>query len=109
MTRMWMVEPRILCRQHLLGEHKELHQLVGALLKGRMNVVEGHARLGQVECDSIYDRHEELVQEMKRREMNHNSPLPEFEELELGQVDRRASLEELIRRCPRCRSRYYVT
>ena len=33
MTRMWMVPPVILCRQHLLGCHKEIHFLLGHLAK----------------------------------------------------------------------------
>ena len=30
---MWMVNPKILCKNHILGEHKELHQCVGILNK----------------------------------------------------------------------------
>lgn len=103
MTRMWMVDPHILCRQHLLGEHKELHQLVGCLLRGRS--LQGYVDSGQIECRSISSRHEELVQEMLRRGYRHLSPLPEFPESDLGSVDREASLKELLRRCPTCRSR----
>ena len=33
--RMWMVNPEILCRKHLLGEHVELHMLVGWIIKGK--------------------------------------------------------------------------
>lgn len=33
--RMWMLPPQLLCRQHLLGEHKELHMLYGTLKRGR--------------------------------------------------------------------------
>jgi Pyrimidine dimer DNA glycosylase len=29
--RMWLVDPRLMCSQHLLGEHVELHMLVGSL------------------------------------------------------------------------------
>lgn len=32
--RMWMVPPELMCRQHLLGEHVELHMFVGAINKG---------------------------------------------------------------------------
>lgn len=31
MTRMWCVNPHSLCREHLLGEHNELHKLVGGI------------------------------------------------------------------------------
>jgi hypothetical protein len=30
---MWMVDPRLVCSKHLLGEHVELHMFVGCLLK----------------------------------------------------------------------------
>lgn len=109
MTRMWMVEPSVLCRQHLLGEHKELHQLVGAIRKGRWNVIEGHANLGQVETRSIIERHDELVLEMTRRGMNHKSPLPPFEASDFGEVDVLDSLLDLTDRCKRCRARYSIS
>ena len=32
--RMWMVDPQIMCRQHLLGEHTEMHMFVGTLKRG---------------------------------------------------------------------------
>jgi hypothetical protein len=32
--RMWMVWPELMCRKHLLGEHVEIHMLLGALNKG---------------------------------------------------------------------------
>jgi hypothetical protein len=31
---MWMVDPRQMCRQHLLGEHNELHMFAGTMRKG---------------------------------------------------------------------------
>jgi len=27
--RMWMLNPKALCRKHLMGEHVEIHMLVG--------------------------------------------------------------------------------
>lgn len=33
--RMWVVNPKILCRKHLLGEHVELHMATGHLQRGR--------------------------------------------------------------------------
>ena len=29
--RQWMVDPRLLCRKHLLGEHVENHMFIGTL------------------------------------------------------------------------------
>lgn len=31
--RMWNINPRYMCRKHLLGEHVETHMLVGSLRK----------------------------------------------------------------------------
>jgi hypothetical protein len=104
MTRMWMVNPKTMCRNHLLGEHKELHQLVGTILLGRMNVVHGHAKKGQVQCRSIQSRHIELVLEMLSRGYNHQSPLPEFDFLDVGEIDLEESDKELRRRCNKCSS-----
>ena len=60
--RMWMVNPKILCRKHLLGEHGEIH-------KHRHNFVKQHSitkriELGQIEPSSMESRHDELVKEM---------------------------------------------
>lgn len=105
MSRMWMLSTHSLCRQHLLGEHKELHQLVGTINAGRLSVIEGHARLKQVDTRLIRSRHEQLVQEMLWRGHNHNSPLPEFDDPELGEVDPTANLVDLCSRCPECKRR----
>lgn len=99
-----MLPPDKMCRNHLLGEHKELHQLVGALLKGRMNVVLGHARLNQIETKSIISRHDELVEEMKKRGYNHRSPLPEFDPVDIGKVNLEENLKDLCSRCETCRA-----
>lgn len=108
MTRMWMLPPPILCRNHLLGEHKEIHQLVGAIRKGRWKVIKGHARLGQIETRSIAARHEELVQELLRRGYNHHSPLPAYPPTDIGRVDPTANLDDLTTRCGECLRRYVL-
>ena len=30
---MWMVDPRFMCRAHILGEHRECHALIGTILQ----------------------------------------------------------------------------
>ena len=42
---------------------------------------------------------------MQRRDMNHKSPLPDFEEKNYGIVDSNNSYNELMKRCEDCRSR----
>ena len=100
---MWMVEPDLLCRQHLMGEHVELHMLVGSLNKGKS--VKGFIRDGLIEVQSVRDRHEQLVVEMTRRGYNHKSPLPEFNSFIAGSVNVADNIEELKRRCTHCRDR----
>lgn len=99
--RMWMVDPSLLCRQHLLGEHKELHMLVGTLLKGIS--VAGYINGGLAEIHSIKKRHKQLVKEMENRGYNHQSPLKQFTSYRAGRVDVDESNRELIKRCEHCR------
>jgi hypothetical protein len=110
--RMWMVDPRILCNKHLLGEHGEIH-------KHRHNFVKGHKVSGrlspvvQVEPKSMQDRHDALAEEMLRRGMNHKSPyqqpdLSEYPyEVQVAEVDIDISLKDLTERCEACRDRVH--
>ena len=112
--RMWMVDPRVMCRQHLLGEHKELHMLASSMCLGK--TLDGHVTRGQLELGSMLPRHNELVAEMERRGWNHLTPLEQdFDEWgttmaealsfydDLGKVDRAASRALLAGRCAGCR------
>jgi hypothetical protein len=100
--RMWLIDPRLMCSQHLLGEHVELHMLVGSLNRGKR--IDGFLRDGLVELRSIRRRHAELVVEMQRRGFRHQSPLPDFRASRAGSVDVLANLKELARRCHTCRA-----
>ena len=67
--RIWDVEPRELCRAHLLGEHRELHGLWNILTLGKT----GYSRHPETlrwagRLAALYARHEALVHEMQRRE-----------------------------------------
>jgi hypothetical protein len=108
---MWMVNPKILCRRHLLGEHVELHMFAGAFAKG--------TRAGRfvtenlLEFGALRSRHEELVREMKARGYKHGSPwkpLPKCEQItkaeRAAKIDRPAALAELLRRCPECSANF---
>lgn len=107
MTRMWKIAPELLCDQHLLGEHNELHQIVGTIRKHPHSeaILEGHAREGQIETSAIQSRHDDLVEEMESRDMNHLSPMEYNDELDIGEVDPEVSLEVLYSRCEECRNR----
>ena len=74
--RIWDLPPEILCRQHLLGEHRELHGLWNILTldkKGYREHPETKRWVGRLAA--LYSRHEALVAEMHRRGYRHNSPL----------------------------------
>lgn len=101
--RQWNVDPKLLCRKHILGEHVECHMFVGTINK--KSSLSGYISRGLVEVHNIEKRHAELVSEMIRRGYNHKSPLPEFRSWTEGHVDSEANLVELARRCPECRKR----
>ena len=104
---MWMVNPKLLCRKHLLGEHGEIH-------KHRHNFVKGHSiagRIGQIDPAKMSERHDSIAAEMIDRGMNHNSPYeqPDLSKYDLTNftVDVNVSLEDLKQRCPECRKNIY--
>jgi hypothetical protein len=109
---MWMVDPDKMCDQHLLGEHHETHVFLGRIEKG-MSISQYTTR-GMLEPTALWVRHEQLVREMARRGMIHQSPFPaktEFKRLLRGlpreelnaKVDPIWSLSLLRSRCERCR------
>lgn len=103
--RQWMVDPRIMCHQHLLAEHYEIHMYVGAANKG-INL-QGYYDSDVIEPQSFKSRHDELVSEMLNRGYTHKSPLkPLAVVLPDHTMDKEASLKELLRRCPHCKTRY---
>lgn len=110
--RMWMVDPETMCRKHLLGEHVEIHMLIGALRKGKP--LHGFTKKGLLEFSSVGGRHDQIVLEMESRGYVHRSPLGlEPEDIESllvwarkndKGVDRENSLLELHKRCPECKA-----
>lgn len=80
MVRIWCVPVKLLDRQHLLGEHVELHIIWNAILKERAGIKAGwqkHPETKKFRCRlyQLFDRHNQQVFEMKRRGYQHNSPL----------------------------------
>lgn len=81
MVRIWRAPVAKLDRQHLLGEHVELHVILNALrkkLKGIKGGWQHHPQTLRFEhhLGMLYDRHNQQIKEMARRGYNHNSPLP---------------------------------
>ena len=74
--RIWDIPPEKLCRNHLLGEHSELHAIWIILTQGQ----KGYSRHPEVirwkgRLKALYLRHEALVREFTRRGYQHHSPL----------------------------------
>jgi hypothetical protein len=74
--RIWDVEPALLCRNHLLGEHRELHAVWSIITQNKQGY-KNHpeTRRWRGKLAALYIRHESLVREMARRGYRHNSPL----------------------------------
>ena len=104
--RMWMVNPKIMCSQHLLGEHVEIHMFIGTL--NRKKSVKGYLEKGLLEIHNLYVRHEILVEEMKRRSYNHYSEVDEkWKYVEkVGTIDKEKNVAELVNRCSNCKRRH---
>ncbi len=100
--RMWNINPELLCRKHLMGEHVEMHSFLGCIKKSTS--LKGYIENGLVEVQNIQKRHDELANEMIKRGYNHKSPLICCNVLwEEGCVDYLNNIEELKRRCPDCK------
>ena len=74
--RIWDLNPSLLCRNHLLGEHRELHALWTIITEGKKGYSSHPETLRWVgKQRALYLRHEDLVLEMKKRGYNHASDL----------------------------------
>jgi len=104
--RMWMVDPGEMCRQHLLGEHSEIH-------KHRHNFVKGHNISGRIEGNAVepeamQERHDALVSEMLKRGYKHNSPYeqPDLSKYPIETRQAKVNIQEarklLEKKCLRC-------
>ena len=104
--RMWMVDPRILCRKHLLGEHVELHMAAAWLRLGKR--IDGWVSGNCMEPLSIGARHKALAAELTRRGYKHRSPLRQPRVLKTQRpttkIEKKAAYRELLRRCPACKA-----
>jgi hypothetical protein len=75
-VRIWDLPPKILCRQHLLGEHRELHAIWAVITKKKIGYSRHPETLRWIgKLHALYNRHELLVKEMMLRGYNHHSPL----------------------------------
>ena len=103
--RMWMLNPNLMCSQHISGEHNEI-------TKTKPSFEKSHSIKGRlypttlIEPAKMKKRHDRLAQFL-----NHNSPyeMPDLFCYPEGQlkakVDKWQSLCELYRRCSKCRAK----
>jgi hypothetical protein len=76
--RIWDIHPKGLCRNHLLGEHRELHAIWSILTTGKKGYAHHpETRRWKGRLQALYLRHQGLVQEMTRRGYKHQSPMDE--------------------------------
>ena len=108
--RMWMVEPKILCDKHLLGEHAECHMLAANLIRKRK--ITNYIKFNLLEPKSLHKRHDSLAWEMQQRKFKHKSPLPRYDISYLPnqqqdyKVNVKLSHKDLLARCSKCRKRF---
>lgn len=109
--RMWMIEPKLLCDQHLLGEHGEIHKHRHVFEKQQSITGRVEKDFPDIEPDRMEYRHHELALEMKERGFNHLSPYecPDLNYLSPSHRMARANifhnLADLCKRCPDCKQR----
>jgi hypothetical protein len=110
---MWNVPVERMCRKHLLGEHVEMHMLIGSMSKNKS--IKGFVERGLIDPELVIVRHNQIAEEMVRRGYNHKSPMdvdathvlreymrahPEY--INELYVDIRKSVSDLSERCPEC-------
>jgi hypothetical protein len=103
-TRMWMVNTEWMCNTHLGEEHTSIHMFL-RLLKDKKRI-QGFIDQGFVEIHNLRSRHDELVEEMIRRGMEHKTSMPwYFEERRAGYISEEKSAQDLVMECNECRER----
>lgn len=74
--RVWDIPAERLCRNHLLGEHRELHAIWSIILSGKRGYSCHPEVMRWRGClHALFLRHEEQVREMEARGYSHRSPL----------------------------------
>jgi hypothetical protein len=101
---MWGINPKLLCRKHLMGEHVEMHMFVGTLNKNKS--LKGYIDKGLVVVQDIKKRHDILAKEIVKRGFNHQSPIQlNIPLYEAGKINITDNIEDLSSRCEKCKER----
>jgi hypothetical protein len=105
---MLMIDPKYLCKNHLLGEHNEIHKHRNIFEK-KHSIKNRISPIVQIEPDSMSKRHDDLMNEMLRRGYNHKSNYiqPDLSYLNnterYAKVDTNISINDLKNRCILCK------
>lgn len=105
--RMWGIDPKFLCKKHLLGEHGEIHKHMHNFVK-KHKITKRISPIVQIEPENMKSRHDELSEEMLKRGYNHNSPYeqPDLSHLSdnerYAKIDINISIDDLKSRCVEC-------
>lgn len=106
-----MVEPKIMCRQHLIGEYRELFTILGILKRGTS--IKGYIDNDLIEPSSILSRYNEVREEMISRgykpmkefmfsvELFNHLPVEQYSHI----IDKEYSKKILLSRCAECSKR----
>ena len=108
---MWMIDPKLLCSKHLIGEHGEIHKHLPSFRKGYK--IDGRFDpVVQIQLNRLKERHDELAVEMFARKYRHISPLLDIPNLKEKypqhydkMVDLNISKTDLYQRCFACEGR----
>jgi hypothetical protein len=106
--RMWMLNPKILCKNHILGQHLELHMFLGVIREGKK--LDGYIMNNLLEPLSIESYHNMIVEEMITRGMNHKTPIENASKIITTlpdayyhkRINRMSAYKTLMDRCPKC-------
>lgn len=106
--RMWMIDPKKMCRKHLLGEHVEIHMFRGVIK--RKSHLKGYVKNNCLELNKLKERHDLLVKEIEKRGYVHNSDFIEDYDISYlsadelnSKVDIEKAEKDLISKCEECR------
>ncbi|HWI40646.1 MAG TPA: pyrimidine dimer DNA glycosylase/endonuclease V, partial [Verrucomicrobiae bacterium] len=74
--RVWDLPPHLLCRSHLLGEHREIHAVWSILTSGRSGYRKHpETRRWKGKLAALLKRHDAVAAEMQARGYRHLTPL----------------------------------
>jgi len=99
-TRIWFLNPSIMCKNHLCGQWKELFQFVGSLNKGIS--IQGYLDKKAVSTNGLNEYALLIKSEMAKRGYK-NKEWTTFKGETIGEIDLSYNLCDLYSRCARCR------